>query len=66
MISGPQNHWKFSGLSAFVFIIEKLIRIPLKNLFVIFEKFNIYILALCGNISEIMGFRFVVVGSMPL
>ena len=43
MISGPQNHWKFSGLSAFVFIIEKLIRIPLKNLFVIFEKFNIYI-----------------------
>ena len=37
---------------------------PLKSLLVIFEKFNI--LALCDNIFEIMGFRYVLVGSMPL
>ena len=37
---------------------------PLKSLLVIFEKFNI--LALCDAMFEIMGFRYVVVGSMPL
>ena len=37
---------------------------PLENLVVIFEKFNI--LALRGTMFEIMGLRCVLVGSIPL